>query len=318
MLVKRGAVQCVVVTGLVLGTALTSLAQSDAPVVKNRSGEVGPLTGEQIAQERVVPRDRVEDRTVGERTVVGDRTVAGDRTVVEERVVERRQEGEVYVSGFGGFTWGHYLSDVEGRGSLNGQQFGGRDLANSGVYGAKIGYFHPGRLNWLGLEVEGFNSTPHIEQQQGGLPGTHLRVTVLAFNAIARTRVGCRKRDDVRHRDDVRLETDGTVRGSDHDRIAWSPLDENLRCPLQLYAGAGPGIFFAETSNQFGNSTDNGRIGLNALAGAKYFMTRNLAVYAEYKFNYAKFDFTQIQGGPAGLTGNYLASHVVGGLAYHF
>ena len=34
-------------------------------------------------------------------------------------------------------------------------------------------------------------------------------------------------------------------------------------------------------------------MGLNALAGAKYFLTRNLAMYAEYKFNYAHFDFSQ-------------------------
>ncbi len=85
------------------------------------------------------------------------------------------------------------------------------------------------------------------------------------------------------------------------------PLDEHLRCPLQLYAGAGPGIFFAETSNQFGRSTDNGRIGLNALAGAKYLMTRNLAVFAGYKFNYAQFVFSQMQGTSAGLNGEYKA-----------
>ena len=73
-------------------------------------------------------------------------------------------------------------------------------------------------------------------------------------------------RDDLR-RGDGRVATDGTVHDSDV-RTDWSPLDDNVRCPLQLYAGAGPGIFFAETSNQFGRSTDNGRVGLNALAGA--------------------------------------------------
>jgi len=235
---------------------------------------------------------------------------------VQERVVERRREGEVYVSGFGGFTWGHNFSGVEGQGTVGGQQFGGLDLKDSGVYGAKVGYFHPGRLNWLGLEVEGFNTNPHMEQG-GGIPGTHLRVTTLAFNVIARTKVGCRKRDDERRRDDGRVAADGTVRGSD-DRTDWSPLDENARCPLQLYAGVGPGIFFAETSNQFGRSTDNGRVGVNALAGAKYFLTRNFALYAEYKFNYAHFDFSQALGTTAGFAGDYKASHVVGGLAWHF
>ena len=294
----RRAVSGLISCGFVLGTTLTCLAQTGAPV-QEQPPDVGPRTTEQASQERVVTRDR-----------------AADRVVVDERVVERRREGEVYVAGYGGFTWGHSFSDLEGRGSIAGQQFGGRDLANSGVYGAKIGYFHPGRLNWLGIEVEGFNSTPHIEQG-GGLPGSHLRVTTLAFNVIARTKVGCRNRDDVRHRDDVRR-ADGTVADADSDRRHWSPLDENLRCPLQLYAGAGPGIFFAETSNQFRRSTDNGRIGLNALAGVKYFMTRNLAVFAEYKFNYAQFELSQMQGTGAGFNGEYKASHVVGGLALHF
>ena len=294
MSLKQGAARCIAVSGLCVSTALTCFAQTDAPVVQDRPREVGPPTGDRmIEDERRIERERV-----------------GSRTVVEERVVERRREGEVYVAGFGGFTWGHQLGGVEGIGSLKGQDFGSQDLANSVVYGAKVGYFHPGRLNWLGLEVEAFNTTPHIEQGDG-LPGTHLRVTTLAFNVIARTKVGCRHRDDVRHRD-------GTVHDRDGDRTAWSPLDENLRCPLQLYAGAGPGIFFAETSNQFGRSTDNGRIGLNALAGAKYFMNRNVAVFAEYKFNYAHFDFATAQGSTAGLNGNYTASHVVGGLAVHF
>ncbi len=241
MFVKQYAVHCAFTSALILGTAFTCFAQSDVPVKQEKPEEVGPSTSDRLIQERAAQRER-----------------AGDRVVVEERVVERRREGEVYVAGFGGFTWGHELASVEGTGSLKGQRFGSRDLANSGVYGAKIGYFHPGRLNWLGVEVEGFNTTPHIEQGSG-LPGSHLRVTTLAFNLIARTKVGCRHRDDVRHRDNAGHREEGTVRHRDDDRTSWSPLDENLRCPLQLYAGVGPGIFFAETSNQFGRSSDSGR-----------------------------------------------------------
>ena len=59
-------------------------------------------------------------------------------------------------------------------------------------------------------------------------------------------------------------------------------------------------------------------MGLNALAGTKYFVNRHLAIYAEYKFNYAQFDFNQAQGQTAGLRGDYMASHVVGGLAWHW
>jgi opacity protein-like surface antigen len=288
---KHAIVHSVVTFGLVLGGAATCFAQSDAPVIiQERPQEVGPATQDRVIQERTIQRERL-----------------GDRTIVKERVVERRREGEVYVAGFGGFTWGHSFDNAEGTGSLKGAPIGGLGLANSGVYGAKVGYFHPGRLNWLGLEVEGFNTTPHI-QAGAGLPGSHLRVTTLAFNVIARTKLGC-KNSDYDHDTDNRDDLHGSK---------WSSLDENARCPLQLYAGVGPGIFFAETSNQFGRSTDTGRVGLNALAGTKYFVTRHVSVFGEYKFNYAGFDFSQAQGQTAGLHGNYAASLVVGGLAWHW
>lgn len=300
MVLQRCALQGLMAFGIVLGTVPVCMSQTVAPTVEDTRPGIGP-SGDRVIEDRTVTRQRV-----------------GDRTVVEERVVERHREGEVYVAGFGGFTWGHQFSGVEGTGTLNNQgQIGSQDLANSVVYGAKIGYFHPGRLNWLGLEVEGFNSTPHIEQG-AGLPGSHLRVTTLAFNLIARTKVGCRHGDD----DDVRYRRtpvadrhDDEDRPYAHDR---SSFRDNERCPVQLYAGVGPGIFFAETSNALGRSTDNGRVGLNALAGAKFFLTRHVAAFAEYKFNYAQFDFVRGQGSTAGISGEYTASHVVGGLALHF
>jgi opacity protein-like surface antigen len=277
---------------------------------------VDPDTG------RTVPRDRSQtiDPDTG-RTVPHDRTVVEDRgprdrVVVEERVVERRREGEVYVGGFGGFTLGHSFSSIDGRGTLGGQEFESFDLANSVIYGAKIGYFHPGRLSWLGLEMEGFNTTPHFEQN-AAFPGSNLRVTTLAFNVIARTRLGCRDHD--RHNRDYDRTRQGTTRdGRTHYYEDHSTADDNAKCPIQVYAGAGPGIFFAETSNQFGRSTDNLEVGLNALAGMKYFVHRNVSIFGEYKFNYAGFDFSQLQGTTAGVEGNYKASHFVGGLAVHF
>jgi len=291
----------------VLAGVSLSYAQTTVP---DRSLTIDPETGRTIQSER------------GERAVVDER-VPRERVVVEERLVERRRVGELYVAGFGGFTLGHSFSKTEGRGTLATQDIGSFDLANSVVYGMKIGYFHPGRLNWLGLEMEGFNTTPHVEQQSN-FPGSYLRVTTLAFNVIARKRVGCRGYDrDVsdrtRHttmhdaKDDRYLRHEGHHYYDEH-----APLDENARCPLQVYGGAGPAIFFAETSNQFGRSTDNLEVGLNALAGLKYFVHRNVALFGEYKFNYAGFDFTQMQGTTAGIQGNYKASHFVGGLAVHF
>lgn len=270
-------------------------------VPRDRSQTVDPDTG------RSVPRDR---------TVVEDRGPR-DRVVLEERVVEHRRSGEVYVAGFGGFTLGHSLSSIDGRGTLAGQEFESFDLANSVIYGGKVGYFHPGRLSWLGLEMEGFNTTPHLEPN-ANFPGTNQRVTTLAFNVIARTRLGCKDHD--RHNRDYDRTRQGTTSrdGRTHYYDDHSTADDNEKCPIHVYAGAGPGIFFGETSNEFGRSTDNFEVGLNALAGLKYFVHRNVSIFGEYKFNYAGFDYGQLRGTTAGVEGNYKASHFVGGLAVHF
>jgi opacity protein-like surface antigen len=250
-----------------------------------------------------------------------DQAIAEQQRLEQQRLAEQerairyrenhRHHGETYVAGFGGVTFGSTMTNVEGRGSALGATVDDPSLANSAVYGLKMGYFHPGRLNWLGLEVEAFNSTPHI-RESGSLPGSHLRLTTLAFNVIARTKLGCRDRRDSRA--DVR-----DARYWDADD--YSALHDNARCPMQLYGGAGLGLFFAETSNQFGRATDNGAPGLNVLAGMKYFFNEHLALFAEYKFNYVdlKFDQNQVVGGPTGgLNGTFLINHVVGGLAFHF
>ena len=135
MISKQGVVQCIFTCGLVLGAALPCFAQSDAPIVQERTQEVGPPTGDPVIHERAVQRERV-----------------GEPTVVQERVVERRREGEIYVGGFGGFTWGHDLQDAEGTGSLKGQTFGTLGLTNSVVYGAQDRVFLSRRIElaWLG------------------------------------------------------------------------------------------------------------------------------------------------------------------------
>jgi hypothetical protein len=312
-LMTRGVMA--VVLSVLTGFSL-SAAQTTFP---DRSPTVDPESGRTIQREQAV----------GER-------MPQDRVVVKERVFERRHEGELYVAGFGGYTLGHSFSNVDGTGALAATGIESLDLANSAVYGMKVGYFLPThRLNWLGFELEGFSSTPHLEQQNGFI-GSNLRVSTVAMNVIARKRLGCHERDrhdrtphattynkDGRHYD--KDDKDGRHYDKDgrhYYEDDWSPEDENARCPLQVYAGAGPAIFFAQTSNQFGSSGDNGEVGINALAGLKYFMHRNVAVFGEYKFNYAGFDFEQYgtpaTGNGGGITGNYKASHFVGGLAVHF
>jgi len=300
---------------VVLGAIGVAAVERPLEVVAQSPGET-----------QVGPGDRgaVEQGTTGTApttpTPRTDQAIAEQQRQAEQERLARaqryrddhRHHGETYIAGFGGVTFGSTTTNMEGRGSALGASIDNPALADSAVYGLKIGYFHPGRLNWLGLELEGFNSTPHMKES-GGLPGTHLRLTTLGFNVIARKKLGCRDSRDRRESD---------VRDAEYWNVDdYSALDENARCPLQAYGGVGLGLFFAETSNQFGRATDNARAGLNALAGMKYFFNEHIALFAEYKFNYVdlKFDQNQVVGGPtAGLNGTYLINHVVGGLTFHF
>lgn len=218
-----------------------------------------------------------------------------------------RRRGEMYVAGFGGYTIGHGFDDVEGTGLASGANVGDFGLKNSGVYGGKVGYFLPRRLNWLGFEVEAFNTTPHIEQTAVAgiaVPGSHLRVTTLAFNAIARAKMMCERHDD-HDRTRPAATTESDYR--DHDF-----------CRLQPYAGVGLGVFFARASDATGSASDNGVPGLNVLAGLRYFVTERVALFGEYKYNRATFEFDNVGVAGVGLKGDYSASHIVGGLSLHF
>jgi opacity protein-like surface antigen len=239
-----------------------------------------------------------------ERARERDAELRRQRQAREDEPVRRsdwRHPSELYFAGFGGYTFGHGINDVEGTGLASGNNFGNIGLKNSGVYGAKLGYFLPDRLNWLGLEIEGFNTTPHIKESSFST-SSHLRVTTLAFNAIARAKMMC-DYDDDRRSDALRARDTDTRRDF---------------CRLQPYAGAGLGLFFARASSAGSSVSDNAAPGLNALAGVRYYITRGVAVFGEYKYNRVNLDFDNLGGTGAGLSGTYSVSHVVGGLSFHF
>jgi hypothetical protein len=217
------------------------------------------------------------------------------------RSVDRgRTAGEWYVAAFGGYTIGHGFNDSAGTGSLSGVNPGNRNLADSVAYGVKVGHYFPGLWNWLGVEVEGFNSTPHIKQF-GAIEGSHLRVTTLGVNLVARMKLWC-----------------GTRRGigkTQHQN--WGPYQDNAYCPIQPYAGLGVGTFFARASGRDGAGSDVAP-GWNVLAGLRYFVNDRVALFGEYKHNLAFLEFSDLEGRGAGFEGWYHASHIVGGLSLHF
>jgi opacity protein-like surface antigen len=214
-----------------------------------------------------------------------------------EQIVVRPSEG--YFAGFGGYTFGGKF-DAEGTGVFNGASFGNGSLANSAVVGAKAGGFFPESLNWLGVEAELFNTTPHIEQQ-GAAAGSHMRVTTLAINAIARAQFACEKKH---------VDTEQVT-----ERFAFQYVTEF--CRLQPYAGVGLGIYWVDISNSSFSAHANFVPGFNALAGVRYYVTDRIAMFTEYKYNRATFDFAGVQG-LAGFEGVYSVNHIVGGISYHY
>ena len=245
-----------------------------------------------------------------ERSSQAERIRAGN-AVPPDRVrhEEHHRPGEFYVAGFGGYTFG-------GSSFHNTQVFGqpttGFTLNDSGIYGMKIGFFMPDRFNWLGFEVEGFNTSPNMKPSTGpggvAIPGGSLRVTTLAFNAIMRGKYLCGP-----------SENEPTRRTTTETHKEVYGYREDTFCPLQPYVGAGIGVFFAHTNGLGGNnsSSDNAVPGFNGLAGVRYFLTEHVALFGEYKYNRATFNFDNVS--PAGgLNGDYSVHNIVGGLSFHF
>jgi opacity protein-like surface antigen len=187
-------------------------------------------------------------------------------------------QGEWYVAGQVGPTFADKPADIGGTGSLStlAPVAPNWDLKNSIAYGAKLGYF--GGHGWIGLEGEIFNSTPHIKQI-GDVPGSHLRVTTLALNFIAR-----------------------------YPGVT-----------IQPYAGIGFGMLFTRLSESPTKRSDSDTAtGLNLLAGVRFFVTPYVSMFTEYKYQQASLLFDQAFGANGGFLGDYRAQHLMFGVAYHF
>ena len=156
--------------------------------------------------ERAKEADRAKE---AERLKQSGQTTDRTRAVETETRVEKKKirPHETYVAGFGGVNFASTLNNLTPNNSIfPGTNLRDHDLAESGVYGGKIGHFFGGGADWLGLEVEGYHASPHIEQQ-GFTPGTHFTVTTLAFNLVGRLKLGCETKTD---HVDTRTEKAGT------------------------------------------------------------------------------------------------------------
>lgn len=238
-----------------------------------------------------------KDSRSSERSTTGPEISSAPKGIQNEKVLVHPTEG--YFAAFGGYTFGGKF-DAGGTGVFNGVSFGNGSLADSAVVGAKAGGFFPESLSWFGVEAELYNTTPHIEQQ-GSAAGSHMRVTTLAINAIARAQFACERKH---------LDTEQVT-----ERFAFQY--ETEFCRLQPYAGVGLGINWVDISNSSFSAHANFVPGFNALAGLRYYFTDRIAMFTEYKYNRATFNFSGVQG-LAGFEGVYSINHFVAGFSYHY
>ena len=174
-------------------------------------------------------------------------------------------------------------------------------LKSSLLYGAKIGYyFH--QVRWFGLETEVYNTMPHMKQ---------LDTTWTIPAGTFLPGVGTVP---------VSVTSPVTLPGNHLRVLMWAPVNLMFRYPngrLQPYIGFGPGIFFARvnvTEAGVEANQSNTRVGLNAKVGAEFFLTRHIAVFGEWKYNWVRFNFDEALGTAA----TYSMHLVAGGLSYHF
>lgn len=164
------------------------------------------------------------------------------------------------------------------------------DASNSLLYGFKMGMY--AKRDFLGIETEVFQTNPNFKQQRvfvndpagptlDNLPGRNARVTTWALNLILRV-----------------------------------PVTERW----QVYAGVGPAIFFSRLRSDGFTQTSN-RPGLNTQLGLNYFLTSQVSLFGEWKFNKTRFHYDTAgdlaANHVAGFNADYSVHNIVFGITYH-
>jgi opacity protein-like surface antigen len=204
----------------------------------------------------------------------------------------RPVQAEIYVAGQAGVSIPNSFSNIEGVGPLTGLKVSDLSLHDSVMYGAKIGYYFDS-MKWLGVETEVFNSTPHVKQQTATVSFGGPSLTV-------------------------------PITGQDFRVLNWAPINIVARYQLgqfEPYAGVGMGVFFARLKDGgSGETSSDTNVGLNTQLGARYFVTTHLALFGEWKYNRASFDFSPSSPTAAtgGIKGDYSAHILAFGVGYHF
>jgi hypothetical protein len=235
---------------------------------------------------------------------------------------------EWYVAGYGGLSFGGKLHDVTmpdqglrlaqqqfptvlipSTGDTVSQTFktSNLSLANTAVYGAKVGYFFTREgYSWLGLELDAFTSKPDIKQQT---LSTRQEFTFTPGTTTECVGFGTRCPQ-------VGVNTGNLNVRETSLRVVALTANVIARYPgqwIQPYAGVGGGFFYFSGSGQF-----EGRHyapGLNVMGGLKVIATEEWGLFVEGRYNFSYLNnFDPVFG----LNGSYQAVHAVGGVSYQF
>ncbi|MBI5855930.1 MAG: porin family protein [Nitrospirae bacterium] len=143
------------------------------------------------------------------------------------------------------------------------------------MYGGKVGYL---LADWLAIEMEAFNSTPHVKAQ----PQTFNEPTFGPFQQP----------------------NGGTLR-----MTTWA-VGPVFRLPLTqritAYAGASPAVFFSHFKQGGEAPRSSNSLGLNTQLGVSYRLVPGVSLFAEYKYNHARFIYSQV-GTTEGFNASYNA-----------
>lgn len=193
---------------------------------------------------------------------------------------------ELYLGGQVGWNLPQDFTDVQGTGPASGSTLSDLELDEMVVFGGKFGGYLPGSVDWLGGEVEVYQTDSDIKQQQVTISAPILGLNVSGnLNAI-----------------DLAITT-----------VAFNLLVRYPGQTFQPYGGVGAGINIARLSGGGTTSETSLEPTLNLLAGVRAFVTKRVALFAEYKHNRGTFTFSDNF-----IEGNYRTNMVLGGLSYHF
>ncbi len=203
---------------------------------------------------------------------------------------------ETYVAGQLGMTFPQALSsgDVTQHG-IGGLTISDQPLKNSIMLGAKFGHYLS-KARWIGFETGLSFANPHIKQGS------------LTFTGPGGSAPS------------------GTLSGVHQRMVIWDMATLMVRYPgfrLQPYAGIGPSIFFATLKGPSAPPGQSGTaIGLNVQGGARYYLTRRVALFGELQYHRARIGYTSNDDNPAadpfGFRATYSAITTSVGISYHF